>query len=74
MKTKFIKIDSIKDITDLVKAASAVDGDVEIRKGRWVIDGSSLMGVMSIDLSGGATIAYPEDAIEFENFLNSLTD
>lgn len=72
MKSIFIKMNSITDITSLVKEASAVDGEIEIRKGRWCVDGSSLMGVMSLDMSTGATIIYPDDAEKFENFVKKF--
>lgn len=68
-KTKFIKISYLPDITNFIKLASAVDGDVEVHKGKWVIDAKSIMGVMSLDMSSGATVVYPETAIEFDEFL-----
>lgn len=71
-KSKFIKINTITDLTELVRQASAVYGDVEIHKGRWCVDASSLMGVMSIDLSKGATIIYPVDADEFEAYISQF--
>lgn len=69
LKTKFIKISYLPDITDFIKIASTVDGDVEIHKGKWVVDAKSIMGVMSLDLSNGATVIYPGTATEFEKFL-----
>jgi len=72
MKTKFVKILGIKDMTDFVKAATAIYGDVICRKGKYAVDGKSLLGVMSIDLSTGVTVEYPEDAEDFEAFLNTL--
>lgn len=72
MKSLFIKINSITDITDMVRMASQVDGDVEIRKGRWCVSASSLMGVMSIDMSTGVTVVYPEEAEYFESFIEKF--
>ena len=59
VKSMFVKMTGIKDITDLVKVANGVEGDIEVRKGRWCVDAKSLMGVMAIDLCGGATITCP---------------
>lgn len=72
MKSIFVKINGITDATTLCKKASTVDGDIEVRKGRWCVDAKSIMGVMSIDLSTGATIVYPEDATEFEDFIKNF--
>ena len=69
MKTIYVKINGIADVTKLATAASVVDGDVTVRKGIYVVDGKSIMGLFSLDLSTGATIEYPEDAIDFENYI-----
>lgn len=69
MVTKQISINTIKDMMDFVNEASKVFGDVLIRKGKYVIDGKSIMGILSIDPSTGITIEYPEDATDFEAFL-----
>ena len=70
MKTKYIKIHGITDVTKLAQEAYKVDGDICLKKGKYVVDGKSLMGIMSIDVSTGVTIEYPEDAIEFEDFIS----
>ena len=51
MKSIFVKINGITDATTLCKKASVVDGDIEIRKGRWCVDAKSIMGIFSLDLS-----------------------
>ena len=72
MKTLFIKVSAIADVSKLCNMASAVDGDVIVRKGKYVIDGKSLMGLFSLDMSTGVTIEYPEDAIAFEEFVEQF--
>lgn len=72
MKSKFIKITGITDASALVKNASNVEGEVTLRKDRYVIDCKSVMGIFSIDISTGVTVEYPEDAIEFENFISQF--
>ena len=69
MKTMFIKINGISDVSELATKASSVDGDVIIRKGIYVVDGKSIMGLFSLNLSTGATIEYPENAVDFENYI-----
>lgn len=72
MKTKFIKMSDINDIVNFVNEASKVESDINVLKGRYVIDGKSIMGVLSIDLSTGMTVEYPEEATDFENFISKF--
>lgn len=52
MLKKFsIKLDTFTLVKDFVKLTSRVDGDITIRSSRWVIDGKSFMGILSLDLS-----------------------
>lgn len=69
MKTQFVKINGIQDVMTFVKIASSIDGDILVKKGMYCVDGKSLMGMFSLDLTNGAIVEYPEDAIELENFL-----
>ena len=48
-----IKLDRVQDVGDFVKLAQTELGDVVLRTpaGRWVIDGKSLLGIFSLDLS-----------------------
>ena len=72
VKSMFIKINGITDLTNFVKEASQADGDIEVRKGSWCIDASSFMGVMSIDMSTGVTVIYPSDAANFEAYIEQF--
>lgn len=69
MRTSVIKISAFTEYMLLVTEASKVDGDVTLSKGRYSVDAKSLPGVFSLDLSEGATIEYPKDAFEFDQFL-----
>ena len=71
-KSKFIKMNNVTDVMNFVKEASKIEGDVTVLKGRYIIDGKSIMGVMSIDMSTGMTVEYPTDAIDFENFISQF--
>lgn len=68
-RIKEIKITDYPDLTIFVNKATAVDGDVTARRGKYCIDAKSLMGVLSLDLSQGAVIEYPKDAEDFEIFI-----
>ena len=71
-KSKFIKMNNVTDVMNFVKEASKIEGDVTVLKGRYIIDGKSIMGVMSIDMSTGMTVEYPADAVDFENFISQF--
>lgn len=71
-KSKFIKMNSVTDVMNFIKEASKIEGDVTVLKSRYIIDGKSIMGVMSIDMSTGMTVEYPADAIDFENFISQF--
>ena len=51
MKKMYVAINTINKATEFVQKASQVDGDVICTKGRYTIDGKSIMGVFSIDIS-----------------------
>lgn len=70
MKQKIIAIKEFSKIGDFVAHATLVDGDVAVKSGRWVVDGKSLMGLYSLSVDHGVTVEYPDDATEFENYLN----
>ena len=70
MKTLFIKINGITDITNFVKRAADVKGDVIATKGRFCVDCKSIMGMFSIDTSTGFTVEYPAEAREFESYIS----
>lgn len=74
MKKKIIKIHLIKDVQELTRQASLVVGDVIVRRGHFSVDCRSLMGLISIDLTQGATIEYPEEAFAFESFLSNFEE
>ena len=47
-------------LKEFVKRASKYD-DLEVRKGRWTVCPSSIMGMLSLDLEEPVTLVYPED-------------
>ena len=65
-------MNSVTDVMNFVKEASKIEGDITVLKGRYIIDGKSIMGVMSTDMSTGITVEYLADAIDFENFISQF--
>lgn len=72
MASKMVKITTISDVKDLINYTRAVDGDVLIKKGTYVVDGTSILGVLSLDMSTPVEIVYPQNALELEGFLNKF--
>jgi phosphotransferase system HPr-like phosphotransfer protein len=72
MIKKYIKINTISDIKAYLEHAKQVSGDITIRKGKYVVDGKSIMGIFSFDGSTGFTIEYPDTAEEFDNFISNF--
>lgn len=46
-----VKLTSIDDIKEFAKAANKLKCEVVVNSGRYVIDGKSIMGLFSLDLS-----------------------
>ena len=72
MASKMVKITTISDVKDLINYTRAVNGDVLIKKGNYIVDGTSILGVLSLDMSTPVEIVYPQDALELEGFLNNF--
>lgn len=74
MKKMLIKINDISDVSAFVNQATKIEKDVTIYKGRYVINGKSLLGMFSLDLTTGVFVEFPEDEKDFEIFLESLQE
>ena len=68
-KNVTISINGLSDVYDFVREATKVDGDVLLKRGQYVVDAKSFLGVLSIDVSQSATVSYPDDAADFEDYL-----
>ncbi|MBQ8815412.1 MAG: HPr family phosphocarrier protein [Lachnospiraceae bacterium] len=51
MKTVKIRLGGVDEIRAFVNAASMYEYDIDLRGGRYVVDGKSIMGIFSLDLS-----------------------
>lgn len=69
MEQMVISIKGLNDVYTFVSRAQSVDGDVTVTRGRYTIDGKSVMGVFSIDMSQSVTVTYPATAEEFKTFI-----
>ena len=48
---RFIQLNSIDDIKSFVRFANEHKGDITLQSGIYTVDGKSIMGVFSLDLS-----------------------
>ena len=71
--TARIQINGLNDVYEFIRQAMMVDGDITIFRGNYAVDAKSVLGVFSIDLSQVATLSYPEDATEFEEYVAKFT-
>lgn len=44
------------NLTNFVNVAQSFDSDINIRKGRYVFDAKSILGITSLDFSNGAEV------------------
>ena len=72
MKKVNIKILNINDVDAFVQKARMVDGDILVSRGKFCVDGKSVLGMFSLNVSEGCQVEYPEDAKEFEEFLQNF--
>lgn len=72
MKAMKIKMTLITDIYEFVNKASDIVGEVLVQKDYYIVNGKSILGVMSLDFSGTVNVAYPENEIDFEKFLEQF--
>ena len=69
---KTIRITQIQDIYDFVAQASLVNGDVLIKKNSYCIDGTSLLGMFSIDTTKPVTVSFPSDEVNFADYVKKF--
>lgn len=73
MKKAFvIKLCTIDLVKRFVAMASGIDGEIAIISGRWVIDGKSIMGIFSLDLTKSLTCEIVADSDNIELFEEGL--
>lgn len=72
MKKVFIKIVEMDDVNKFAQHARSVQGDVLVSRGKFCVDGKSILGMYSLNLSQGCTVEYPENATEFDEFIQQF--
>ncbi len=57
-----ILLTSVNDVKEFVDAASRCRCEVDVRADRYVVNGKSIMGLFSIDLSRPVTVEVEDEA------------
>lgn len=70
MKELFIKLETINDVKDFVNTAVSCPCEIYLFSGRYIVDGKSIMGVFSLDLTSPIRMELQgENAVaELESF------
>ena len=72
MREMIVSIKGLNDIYNFIANAQKVDGDIIVRRGRYIIDVKSILGIFSLDMSQNITVTYPETASDFEEFIQQF--
>lgn len=71
MKEVKIKLSSVQDAKDFVNLVGRCDFDIDLYYGHMMIDGKSLIGVLSMDLTRILVVKFEGENTEFEDFLKN---
>ena len=68
--TTTVNINNIESVKGFVKAANKLNCDVTVYSGEYAVDGKSIMGVFSLNLSNNLSVKFSEKLTkeEFEPF------
>lgn len=68
---KKIVIDTIPKVKDFVQQTAKFLYEVDVSSGNHTVDGKSLMGLLSLDLSKPVVVCYAEDDVELADIFLS---
>lgn len=70
---KKVKLE-ITDVANFCHAASIVNGEVKVVVGKYVVNGKSILGILSLDLSNDIDVYVENTSSDNEeNFWNQLS-
>ena len=73
MNTVKIRLSTIADVRDFVNTVSKSDVDIDLKSGRYVVDGKSIMGIFSLDLLSPIKLtARAEDEKAIDGLLEKI--
>lgn len=70
-----ILLNSVDKVKSFVGVAQGFSGDIDVLSGKYIIDGKSIMGLLSLDLTRELELVLMGDTKETEvSFKNALTE
>lgn len=63
-----VLLTSVSDVKEFVDAAASCPAEVDVLSGRYVVNGKSIMGLFSIDMSAPITVVIHGDGAEEQRF------
>ena len=74
MKELQVSFDTIRDVEQFVRIATAAVGSVRVSIGDRVTNGKSILGLISMGLSKTLTVAFDGSDAEYHTFLTAISD
>ena len=71
---KNVKFSCVEDVKKFVRYAEQQSFEIDLVNGRYVIDGKSIMGIFSLDLSTPKMLGIHASNDEAEGFLEKIKD
>lgn len=72
---KKIKLITIADLMDFINTTSSISGEVLVATegGNTIVNGKSLLGVMSLNIMKPLIVTYPAEEYYYKDFLNRFS-
>lgn len=68
-----VKLETIDDVTNFCNAASSVNGEVTVSASRYIVNGKSILGILSLTLGNPLNVSVSGASFENEdNFWKQL--
>lgn len=75
MKSVKVKFNSIESVKKFVNISVNQSFDMDIRTGRYIIDGKSILGIFSLDLTKDLVLdLHTDDEDKISSFLRKIKD
>ncbi len=72
MEKIIINLNSVDKVKAFVNTVINYDGDVDLISGRYVVDGKSIMGIFSLDLSKPLEVQFHEGGTPVEEEVKKI--
>lgn len=70
-----IRLNTIEKVKKFISVATLFDGELIIESGKYVVDGKSIMGILSLDLNKDLVLKATESVEgETEKLINKLNE